>query len=344
MHNENPPPPAPSFNPHRSPHLSQHVDHTDLVSDNILHVVGVVSNPVRYHSRYRLAREWIEHIQATPHVRAYLVEAAFGDRHHEVTERTPQHLQLRTKSEIWIKENMINLGVRHLLPREWRYVAWVDADITFRDPNWAQETLQQLQHWAIVQPWMQCSDLGFRGNVTNTDHSFAYLRHYGKIPEHHSKHAGGYPYGKFMYGHTGYAWACTRAFWEATSGLIDYCVLGSADHHMAWACVGKVDDTINGNMGPAFFRRCREWQARAVRACNRYVSFVNGRIEHNFHGPKGRRGYRDRWRLLIDHKFNPDTDLMYDAQGLIQLVGKPDLEHAIHLYNRSRSEDGIDDE
>jgi hypothetical protein len=327
---------------HGKHHLASHINHRDLRSDNTLHVIGVLSNPARFHSRYRLAREWQEHMAATPNVKLHMVESAFGDRHHEVVDGLDSVLRLRTSSEIWTKENMINLGVKSLLPVDWKYVAWVDCDTHFRDSSWAQETLHQLQHWPIVQPWMQCADLGFRGDIRNMDHSFGYLWHNGKIPEHHSKNKT--PYEKFKYGHTGYAWACTRGFWEQVGGLMDWCILGSADHHMAWACVNKVDDTINGNCTPAFFRKAHEWQARAVRACHQQVSFVNGRIEHNFHGPKGRRGYRDRWKLLIEHAYNPDTDLMYDAQGMIQLVGKPQLEQAIRMYNRSRGEDSIEDD
>ena len=126
-------------------------------------------------------------------------------------------------------------------------------------------------------------------------------------------------------------------------GLIDVAILGSADHHMAWAMVCEVESTIHRKMHPAFFRLCREWQDRAVRVTHKQVGFVPGRIEHGFHGPKKRRYYRERWQILIDHGFNPDQDLVHDDQGLVQLVGKPDLEQAIRVYNRSRAEDSIED-
>jgi len=29
------------------------------------------------------------------------------------------------------------------LPRDWRYVAWIDADVHFLNRDWAQETLHQ---------------------------------------------------------------------------------------------------------------------------------------------------------------------------------------------------------
>lgn len=316
-------------------HLTQHIQHPELRGDNTLHVVGVVSNPARYHSRYRLAREWAAEMEKTACVKVHLVETAFGDRHHEIVEPSSDHLALRTRSEIWIKENMINLGVRRLLPRDWKYVAWVDADVTFRDPGWAQETLHQLQHYAVVQPWQHCLDLGFDGSVLATHTSFGFRTTQRQRIQTHSKDP--YPYG-----HSGFAWACTRGFWEQAQELMDFCILGSADHHMAWAMIGKVDSTIHKGMSPSFFRRCREWQARAIRQTHGEVGFVNGRIEHHFHGSKKNRYYRERWQVLVDHGYDPDKDLVHDELGLIQIVGKPGLERAIREYNRSRHEDSID--
>ncbi len=317
-------------------HIVNQVQNHQLRSDNTLHVIGVVSNPVRYHSRYRLARQWQEAMEATPNVKTYTVEAAFGDRHHEVTEQKDGHLQLRTKSEIWIKENMINLGVRHLLPRDWKYVAWVDADVFFREPHWAQETLHALQHFSIVQPWQQCADLGHHGNILDTHQSIGYLSQLGKL----KPRGQSYPHG----GHSGFAWAATRDFWEQVTGLMDFCILGSADHHMALACLGEDDLRVSGKVEQGFFRRCVEWKNRATKITHNQIGYVHGRIEHSFHGPKRRRYYADRWKILVDNNYNPDTDLMYDAQGMIQLVGKPNLEAAIRKYNRSRYEDSIEDE
>lgn len=315
-------------------HITNHINHPGLVEDNTLHVVTMVSNPARWHSRYRLARQFIEEMNNTPNVKLHLVEIAHGDRHHEL--ETESHLRLRTNSEIWQKENAINLGVRHLLPRNFRYMSWVDADIHFRDPHWAQETISKLQTYAVVQPWQQCTDLGPNGNVMQLHQSFGWLHRSGK-----QKQKGfGDPY---AYAHTGFAWACTRAFWEATQGLPDHCILGSADHHAAWAMIGDGEWTVHRAMGPSYGRRIKEWQDRAVRATHKQVGFTCGRIEHNFHGSKAARKYRERWQILIDHKFDPEKDLAYDGQGLIQLYGKPALEHEIISYNRNRSEDSIDE-
>jgi len=264
-------------------------------------------------------------------------EAAFGDRHHEVTEHGHErHHRVRVTTNAWLKENMINLGVRHLLPSDWRYLAWVDADVEFRDPRWAQETLHQLQHFHVVQPWQHCADLGPHGSITKTHTSFGYLTQTGARMQRHANE----PY---QYGHSGFAWACTRTFYEQVGGLLDIGILGSGDHHMAWGCVGRPDVAVHRQLHENYRRRVHEWSARAVRLTHGEVGFCVGRIEHAFHGPKARRYYKERWQILVDHAFDPDTDLMRDAQGCLHIVGKPGLEASIRKYNRARHEDSIEE-
>lgn len=319
-------------------HIQNHITHSDLVHDSTLHVIGVLSNPVRYHSRYRLFREWYAQMLATPNVKVYVVEIAFGDRHHEVTEaNNPMHLQLRSSSELWHKENMINLAVKHLLPHDWNYMCWSDTDIFHTTPGWALETIQQLQHYPVVQPWRDCIDLGPYGEALKHFQSFCYVHRLGIQKQTH-------PSQPYAYAHSGFIWAVNRLFWENLPGwgLMDFPILGSADHHMAWAMIGKVDSSVHNKMGEAYVRKCREWQDRAFRVTQGHLGFVKTRIEHKFHGPKKRRYYRERWAILHGNKFNPDEDIAYDKQGLLYIVGKPKLKQDIHDYFRARWEDSIE--
>lgn len=278
-------------------------------------------------------------MEETPHVKVYVVEIAFGDRPHEVTfAMCPNHLQLRTHQEIWHKENMINLGVKYLLPRDWRYMAWVDTDIHFRDNQWAQESLHQLQHYAVIQPWSQAVDLGPRGNIMQTHQSFGFV------------HQAGFPKlanwkKEYVYAHTGFAWACTRHFWENLpgKGLIDWAILGSADHHMAWSMIAKADSSLPSTVSCGYRALCKEWEKDAIHISRKQVGFVEGRIEHHFHGPKGRRFYKERWQIILENDFDPEKDLAYDQNGLIYILGKNKLLHEIHKYFRSRHEDSIEE-
>ena len=65
---------------------------------------------------------------------------------------------MRTRDELRHKENLINLGVARL-PADWKYVAWVDADVQFARPDIVTETIQQLQHFGVVQMFSQATDL-----------------------------------------------------------------------------------------------------------------------------------------------------------------------------------------
>lgn len=273
----------------------------------------------------------------TPNVQLHIVESSYGDRHHEVTSSTnSNHLQLNTNSEIWAKESMINLGVNHLLPKDWKYLAWLDCDISFRNPGWALETLHQLQHFPVVQPWQNCIDLGYAGNVNTVFDSFGYVLQQGQRPQRNCHE----PY---RFGHSGFAWACRRDFWENTKGLLDTAILGSSDHHMCFGMINDVQSTIHGKMSKPFGDSCVAWQTKAYQITQGQVGFTTGRIEHFYHGKKKNRKYRERWDILTKHKFDPFIDLRYDHQGLIQLVGKPQLEHDIHLYNLVRQEDALED-
>jgi hypothetical protein len=318
-------------------HLTNHIHHPDLVNDSTLHVIGVVSNHIRFHSRYRLFRKWMDEMIATPHVKLHIVELAYGDRHFEIEAPVSVNLlQLRTDQELWHKENMINLAVRHLLPRNWRYVCWCDADISFDFKGWALESIHQLQHHPIIQPWQNCVDLGPNGHICHTFESFCYVDRLGVKKQCH-------PSQPYKYAHSGFAWACTREFWENVHGLMEFPILGSADHHMAWACINGVMNSIHHKMTKSFHRRCLDWQRDAYRVTQGNLGFVGGFIKHYWHGQKKNRKYRERWEILVDAQYDPDTDLGYDKQGLIYIIGKPKLKQEIRNYFRFRSEDSIDE-
>ncbi len=324
-----------------STHLVNPHKHRELCSDNTLHVVGFIQNAARWHSRYRVFREWVREMLQTPHVKLYVVELVHGDRHAECAPVCDEYgyLKLHTDSEIWAKENGLNLGIKHLLPRDWKYVCWSDCDISFANPSWAQETLHQLQHYPILQPWSDAIDLSFDGGV---------LQHFRSIGYYSAKHMKHAPSAKnpycLPYGHVGFCWAATRPWYENVEKLLDFAVLGAGDNHIAWSCLGDVKGTYNPAISEGYKAACLAYQERARRASQGIIGYTPGRITHHFHGSKRRRGYWDRWQILVKFKYDPLKDLRYTKEGVIHLRGKHKLEHAIRLYNRNRREDSIDND
>ena len=87
-------------------------------------------------------------MRANPLVRLFVVELCYGTQEFQVTSATDHtHLQVRANpgEVLWHKENMINMGVARLLPSDWQSFAWIDADVEFLEPSWAQEALNKLR-------------------------------------------------------------------------------------------------------------------------------------------------------------------------------------------------------
>lgn len=303
--------------------------------DAPLYVVTPIVNPSRYRSRYALYRDFAKHVTDAGAV-LYTVEAAFGDRAFEIIEDgNPNHIRLRTGHEVWHKENLINIGVSRL-PADWKYVAWIDADVRFARPDIFEETIHQLQHFSVVQMFATATDLGPAHQPLASFNGFVsqWMRQEGRVP------SPAEPYGVW---HPGYAWACRRDAWDALGGLIDFAIVGSADSYMAWGLIGEMARSLSPDLVagcPVYADWCMEWGARAEAYVKRNVGFVDGLLLHYFHGAKKNRGYVNRSEILWDNGFDPVRDIKRDWQGVWQLTdAKPRLRDQLRAYFRSRDED-----
>jgi hypothetical protein len=84
------------------------------VKSYLLDVVAVYFNPLRWKSRRRLFLEFIQHMVDSG-VRLPVVECAFGERPFEIRPRRGVNLvHVRSKSVVWNKECLINIGISRL--------------------------------------------------------------------------------------------------------------------------------------------------------------------------------------------------------------------------------------
>jgi hypothetical protein len=294
-----------------------------------LHVVTAIANPIRWQSRARLYRQFETHMLDSG-VHLTVVECAYGDRPHEFGDNPHvTHVPVRARSLLWNKENLLNIGLSRL-PQDWHNVAWIDADITFRRSDWATETVQALQQYDVVQPWSDCYDLGPNDEHLHVHRSFCRLAHEGA--------AIGSDY--YTFAHPGYAWAATRRALGLLGGLIEIGVLGAGDHHMALALLDRVLESVPTNISAGYIQPLLRWQERARHHIAGNIGYVAGSIEHDWHGGKAKRAYVDRWASLIRNGFDPDTDLVRNTWGVLELAGnKPQLRLDIDRYFRARDED-----
>jgi hypothetical protein len=320
--------------------LSDQTPRKHVLNNERLHVIAVISNPIRYNARYELFKRFTQYVSQFKNVEVHTVEIAFGDRQFYATgPETLEHTQLQSFDELWHKENMINLGMKNL-PDDWQYVAWIDTDVRFTRNDWVEETLHQLQHYMFVQMFEDAVDLGPREQFLKRHKGFMhqYLNNpdFDPSPNYYSGASG----------HPGFAWAARREAIDHVGGIIDIGILGSGDRHMACGLVGQMSKSYSGGLHPAYGEELAAWEARAERHISRDVGFVPGTLLHEWHGKKVDRQYGSRWKILVDHQFNPRTDIKRDWQGLWQLEvtdsRQRNLRDAIRRYFRARHEDSID--
>jgi hypothetical protein len=297
-------------------HIHVNVDETKLAIqnnepiDNVLHVVCVVSNPCMYATRYILARKFIKRMEVEDNIKLYVCELIYEDQNqtefYVTDKKNPNHLQLRTKTPLWHKENMINVLIRKKLPSNWKAVAWIDMDLIFESSHWAMDTLKLLNgKYDIVQLFSHIVDMNKSENTMNIFHSFGY------------KFANKRDYVKSGndFWHPGYAWACSRKAYEKMGGLYQMSILGSGDHNISFSIIGNCEKSVNEVVNPNYLNSLKEFENKAKHL---RLGYVPGVIKHEFHGTKKNRKYGERWKILIDHNYDPIEHLITDKNGILQ--------------------------
>lgn len=310
-------------------HIKEAIENNVPIEEN-LHVIAVISNICAFKKRYQLMREFIQRMEFENNVILYIVEMAYGSQPFAMTDaKNPRHLQLRTEYAIWHKENMINLGVKKLLPPDWKAFAWIDADIDFDTNDWAANTLKILNGAKdIVQIFSHAIDLDQKEETMNVYNSFAFQ--FSKdLPYSH----------KFPnYWHPGYAWACTRKAYEQMGGLFELGILGASDHIMSFCLMNKGLESICDKYSQDFKNRILAFQKRVKRLRLGYVPVV---IRHFFHGSKVNRKYVERNEILLRYNYSPLVHIAYDSNGI--MIPSPQFPKAfiqdILDYFKQRNED-----
>jgi hypothetical protein len=272
-----------------------------------LNVIIVISNPCLYVKRYLLLKEFVRRIEdEETNVNLYIVELIYNEQKFIVTNKNNKnHLQIKTETPIWHKENMVNLGVKYLLPKNYKAFAWVDADLEFENNTWALDTLKILNGCKdVVQIFSHCIDMNHDDSTLNNFNSLGYC--YSKGKEYTIK--------GLDYWHPGYAWAITRKAYERMGGLYDKGVLGSGDSIMALAFINKVTKMFNVKYHQDYNNSMLDFQSKAK---GLRIGYTPGVIRHHYHGTKQNRQYTERWKILMEHAYSPVQHLTYDDKGIL---------------------------
>lgn len=322
--------------------MNLHHIHTHPAKHSDLHVIAVISNPVGFHTRARLFKEFMDHMELSG-ATLWVVEAVFGERPPQVARRdNPNHIIVRCDHELWLKENLINIGARHL-PPDAKYVMWMDGDIRFERDDWALEIIDALQTYAVIQPFSHVIDYGPHKEVIQMHKGFAYCYNEGTNLSPNNFLGGWQKYGG-PYWHPGYAFAYRVDTWNALGGMIDRGICGAGDYHMACGLIGQPAFSYPLGVHPNYKHMVDTWAATAERTVQRNLGYIPGTIHHYYHGKKDNRKYIERWDILTKNQYDPYTDVRHDRHGVLHLNLTNDargrsIRDGLKQYFRQRKED-----
>ncbi|GAQ92768.1 hypothetical protein KFL_011290010 [Klebsormidium nitens] len=230
------------------------------VTASSVYAITCMFNPCGYRVRSELHKKFAAHIESLG-IPLITAECATGDQEFVVTlPNEPNHVQVRSRSALFLEENLLNLALKRL-PPSCEYVIWTDDDLTLYSEDLKEKTIDALQKHPVVQLFETCKDLDADGDVMKLHKSFAAAYRDG---EPLFKPAFRAPWANMS--HTGYCWAARRSVLDACGGFLETAILGSADGLMARAVIGEVGAGIAKGLSDGYSRPILEWQERVLKA------------------------------------------------------------------------------
>lgn len=301
-----------------------------------LTVITTYFNPCHYERRKKNHAAFADSLRESG-IPCVTVECAFNDDPFDLPDSL-DIVRVRSDSVVWQKERLLNLAASWL-PRSCRYVAWLDCDILFTNPEWATETARLLERHPVVQAFETCLRLkedNMPENSTDRVRSFGSI-----VPNDRSTIDSG----NFEnHGHTGYGWAMRKELFDAV-GLYEHAICGTADHLMAHAIYGDCGFCIRRAFknNARQIRHFAEWSARFHPLASDNLGVVSGEILHLWHGDLANRRYALRMQDLATLKYDSYQDVVMDPGQPIRWhpdMKKPELKEYFVKYFKSRQEDG----
>ena len=240
---------------------------------------------------YRLDafKKWYASIK---HLNHYIIECVVGDAHPELSNDLGIKV-IRTQNLLWHKEALLNKIVADL-PKEYKYVFWVDADVIFTNQNWLNEAVVELQTNSVVQLFEYCVHLEEGENQPSFDLEKAKQSASDKDkrnPQIWKSFGSNYAQKKVeanseiydVHGHVGFAWGARRAVLDLVP-LYDKALVGGADHIIAHAAVGQIPCSCITNSFTADIDVVNAWSKEFYNITKGRLSYVKGDVYHLWHG------------------------------------------------------------
>ena len=254
-------------------------------------------------------------------------------------------VQLGGGDVMWQKERLLNIALA-AVPAACRKVAWIDADVIFARPDWAERASRMLDQRPIAQLFARThympADLPidrFEPRAAELVRpSIAYVVSHGVDPRPGLEAKGPQTLNANA---TGMAWAARRDLF-GDLGFYDACVIGGGDRALIAAGYNVPETRVQRHS--MLGRRAEHylaWARSFAEAVAGDVGVLEDDVFHLWHGELAKRGGPVRNRVLAEFAFDPVVDITIDADGPWRWASdKRGLHDYLKAYFASRQEDG----
>lgn len=260
-------------------------------------IVGCFFNPQKSPYRLLAFQKWYRSIK---HLNHRIIECVINDNPSQLP-RSEHITTVSTPSLLWHKESLLNKLIGDL-PRKYKYVFWLDADVLFTNQSWLTDSVERLRSGTkILQPFDYCVHLGPNQLKPsfNTEACYALandpkLKHPNLWRSFSASYVTGIISDSYhRHGHVGFAWGCRREVLDKCL-LYDKALVGGSDHILAHAAVGQIPhpcitSTFRDNMDEVM-----EWSRRFYEATDGKILYTPGELHHIWHGDIALRDYVQR--------------------------------------------------
>ena len=321
--------------------------------NNTLHVAACYFNPNQSKTLEVLKNRFIDHMKKTEGVALCMIEIRYKTKE-EISKYRSKYLgfplefsagdgvftkYVCSSSVLFHKENLLNIAIKELFPSDWEFGAIIDADLQFNRIRWASDAVSRLQGYPFVQlfdKYIQVPNIGKRIEERT---SFACNHEWKGHGTYCWDIETGVEY-KNPHCPCGAAWGFRRDAYEAIGGFYDKAIVGSGDRIFAEGLVNNINQDLAKTYTQDFSNSVTSYQRKVFEWTRGNFSYVPGDIIHFWHGPKKERQYFKKNLILIEHKYEPSNDLIYNHQGVLEFAGnKPKFEEDIRTYFTNRNED-----
>jgi hypothetical protein len=288
-------------------------------------------NPCNYYSRFLNFILFLESFKKYK-VNLVVVEAYSTNSKYRIDKLHENVISVRTDEIYWMKENLLNIGIKFLLDYDIKNIGWVDCDVLVNDPIFLEKTIASLEKNKVVHLFSECKQW-----ISDTEY-----KNKTSVCKLSQQHNNLLTLLIHRLGDVGYGYAYNSDILRKVL-LYDKAIVGTGDWLNLLGCIKiknheeLMNDRFFIGTSRGFFNSYITWQRHMSKQVNSNIGFVETSFEILNHGNEINRNYVNRETILKKFGYEPVQHLI--ESGSTYKLQNQKLADAISEYFISRNED-----